>query len=473
MLGKERARVTVMGLGLFGGGVGAARFWAELGSRVTVTDRRSADELAPSLARLRDLSLRYVLGEHREEDFRTADVVVVNPAVKPDNPYLALARASGATIATEVGTVLRMVHGPSVGVTGSNGKSTTASLIGHVLSGWNRRTLVGGNLGGSLLPEMKRYWPSAPVVLELSSFQLHYLGEQRLAPRVAVVTNLAPNHLDWHGTLDAYYAAKRQILRHQDAGGAAVLNADDPALREWAPACHGRLGLYALEDPGSLHAAFVRRGRVVLRFCGHEAEVLPVADLPLPGTHNLQNALAACLAVGFVARTAAPLTAHLPSFEGLPHRLETVAERAGIRYVNDSIATTPESAIAGLQTVPGPLVLIAGGSDKGSDFTAFGRAVAEHAEAVVLIGLTADAVAAAVGAAGAAEKVHRAETLEAAVARAAALCPAGGAVLLSPACASHDMFASFEERGERFRACARGEAYGSDSAAREKGGADL
>ncbi|MFH0910387.1 MAG: UDP-N-acetylmuramoyl-L-alanine--D-glutamate ligase [Planctomycetota bacterium] len=451
MLGRERAKVTVMGLGRFGGGAGAACFWAGLGSTVTVTDLRTGAELSDSLEALRGISCRYVLGRHEEEDFRRADVVVVNPAVKPGNPFVELARKHGARIITEIGTVLRLLHGPTFGVTGSNGKSTTTSLLGAMLKAADPDTLVGGNIGGSLLSEIPTHPPSSPVVMEFSSFQLYYLGSQKMSPHVAVVTNLAPNHLDWHGSVEAYYAAKENLLRFQSPEDVAVLNAADPVLREWGGKTLGRTVFYAPDDPDTPNAAFVRDGGVVVRLGGREAHAFALREMRLPGPHNLMNALAAAAAAYAQLHETRPRAEGVANFAGLPHRLELVAAVQGVRYYNDSDATTPESAMAALRSFDCPRVLIAGGSDKGASFAELGRAIAREAHRAVLFGKTAPALRAAVEAAGGGGRVETARDLADAVARAREGCPEGGVVLLSPACASFDMFTDYEARGERFR----------------------
>jgi UDP-N-acetylmuramoylalanine--D-glutamate ligase len=451
-LGKRHARVTIMGLGLFGGGVGAARFWANLGSRVTVTDLRGREELEPSLRKLEGLGCTFVLGGHRQEDFIHADLVVVNPAVKPDNRFVTLAREHGAKITTEVGTLLRLVHGPLFAVTGSNGKSTTTALLGAVMQRAEPATLVGGNIGGSLLDAVREHRPSAPVVLELSSFQLHYLREQRRSPNIAVITNLSPNHLDWHRSLEAYYDDKRTILRYQFPEDAAVLNAADPILRSWADTCRQRVCLFSVEEPDWPNAVFVRDGTVVVRLGGLEKDAFPVEALGLPGRHNLENALAATGAAYLYLHSTSFFEEAFASFRGLPDRIELVGEKRGIRFFNDSIATTPEAAIAALQALEGPIVLIAGGYDKGADFGELGRVIAERAEASVLLGETAEAIREAVRDAGQGAAVVRVESFEDALERAVELCPRGGAVLLSPGCASYGLFRNYQERGERFRA---------------------
>ncbi|MCX7935195.1 MAG: UDP-N-acetylmuramoyl-L-alanine--D-glutamate ligase, partial [Planctomycetota bacterium] len=463
-------RILIMGLGLFGGGVGAARFWSDLGAEVTVTDLRTAAELAPSLEALRGTSCRFVLGEHREEDFRHCDLVVVNPAVRPDNRLLRLARSCGARITTEIGLVWRLATGPILAVTGTAGKSTTASLLGAMVKAFDPRTLVGGNLGGSLLPELKRHPPSAPIVLELSSFQLHYLKPQRIAPEVAVVTNLSPNHLDWHGTALRYYEDKRNIIRYQRADQWAILNAEDAALRQWAAEAPGRVIHVARSDPQTDDACFVSGmaagaeappadGRIIIRLQGEERALAEISALRLPGPHNLLNALQAAAAAYAFCREPRAVMAGLASFSGLPHRLEEVATWRGIKFVNDSKATTPEATILALRAFAGAAVLIAGGSDKGSSFAELGAAIAQHARAVVLIGATAARIKADIlrAAPAAAPPIYEAgDDFEAAVRKAAEACPAGGVVLLSPACASFDMFANYEARGERFREIVQG-----------------
>ncbi len=451
MLGQRHAKVVVMGLGSFGGGVGAARFWANLGSQVTVTDLKPAEEIQESIDALHGLPCRFVLGEHREADFAKADLVVVNPAVKPGNRFVRLARAAGARITTEIGTVFRLLHGPTFGVTGSSGKSTTTALLGAMLAAANPRTLVGGNLGGSLLDRLAGHPPTAPVVLELSSFQLHYLAAQKMSPCTAVVTNLAPNHLDWHGSVEAYYAAKENLIRFQYPEDVAVLNAEDPVLRTWARRARGRVALFARDDPDWPNAAFVRAGEVIVRMAGHEETAFPADALRLPGAHNLDNALAATAAAYLYARDVGPLARGAAEFTGLPHRLEHVATVDGVAWYNDSIATTPESAIAALRAFSCPKVLIAGGSDKGSSFEALGREIAREAHTALLLGATAPALRAAVEAAGGGAHTEIVPDLATALRRARACCPSGGVVLLSPACASYDLFRNFQDRGDQFR----------------------
>lgn len=227
-------RVTVMGLGLFGGGAGAARFFAERGAQVTVTDKRTEQVLHASIEALNDLPIRFVLGRHDDADFASADIVVVNPGVPDDSPHVKMAREAGARVEREMNLLFKLTpNNPKLAITGSNGKSTTTALLGEMLRLSDPRTLVGGNLGRSLLCDTANLKPGAPLVLELSSFMLDGMRELQESPHIAVVTNLSPNHLDRHITLENYYNAKKAILEYQSPDDVAVLNADDPEVSNW------------------------------------------------------------------------------------------------------------------------------------------------------------------------------------------------------------------------------------------------
>ncbi|GHV23426.1 UDP-N-acetylmuramoylalanine--D-glutamate ligase [Planctomycetales bacterium] len=447
-------RATVMGLGLFGGGVGVAKFLVTRGVEVTVTDLRDAETLRPSITALRDLPIRYVLGRHDERDFIDTDLVVVNPAVKFDHPLVQLAGDRHVPRQTEIGIVLAVHRGAQLAVTGANGKSTTTALLGAMVKAAVPATLVGGNIGGSVLENLTENPAAltAPLVLELSSFQLHYLSAEKWAPRVAVVTNLSPNHLDWHKDLAHYYASKRRLLRDQTATDYAVLNYADPRLRGWADAVGGAVIAAQELDAGTPNAVFSRGDEIVCRLDGEEKAVGDWRDFRLPGAHSRSNALQAAAAAAAFGKNADAVRRGLKNFTGLPHRLQKVAESGGKIFIDDSIATTPESAICGLDSFAAPVVVIAGGYDKGSDLTAFAHAVADRAFAAVLIGATAEKIADAARARNPQCRLIMAGTdFALAVKRAVEICPAGGVVLLSPACASYDMFRNFEERGERFR----------------------
>ena len=482
-------RVLVMGLGRFGGGVGVTRYLVQRGATVTVTDTDTPEHLAASVAQLADLPPGRVtlrLGEHRVEDFTAADLVVVNPAVKPDNPFVAAARAAGVPITSEIRLLVAELRARGVrvvGVTGTAGKSTTTAMIGHILrccrlpsplgGGWpvrepgegassphpftaaaTRHPLpnplpegegagapvpaihLGGNIGGSLLPTVDDIAARDVVVLELSSFMLHGLRDDGWSPHVAVVTNDSPNHLDWHGTFEAYAHDKQAILDFQGPADRAVLGTPlPPGLI--TPRTTRVVWLDGLET-------FVHTGPV---------------DLLVPGEHNRANAalaIEACAALGVERRAAA---AALADFAGLPHRLQLVAEHQGVRFFNDSKSTTPEAARLAIDAFAdaaapgaGPGVhLILGGYDKGSDLAPLARHAAARCRAVYCIGATGPALAAA---AATVPPPHAdivpSGTLEQAMLDIQPRLRAGDVVVLSPGCASWDQFTNYEQRGAVF-----------------------
>jgi len=418
-------RVTVMGLGRFGGGVAVARFLARAGARVTVSDRAKADSLADSLGALANVPLAAVhLGGHDEADFRQADVVVVNPAVRPDHPLLRLARQSGARLTSEMGLFLGLCRASVVGVTGSNGKSTTAALVATILEAAGRQTWLGGNIGRSLLEELDRIEPADVVVLELSSFQLAHLEPQTPTPGVALVTNFTPNHLDWHPNLDDYRQAKLRLLTGQSAEDLVVLGSGLETETAWTSAIRGRL--VHLIEPGGLPA------------------------LRVPGEHNRQNARLAATAPAAMGCPAEAIRQGLQSFCGLPGRLEVVAELQGRTLVNDTTATTPESVVAALAAFDRPVWLLAGGSDKGVDLGPMAEAIARCARGAAFFGATGPRLFDAVRRHGADFAGCACGTLEAALGWCWRRSQPGEAIVLSPGCASHDQFDNFEHRGQAF-----------------------
>lgn len=466
---RQYRRVTVMGLGLFGGGAGAARYFAELGAQVTVTDTASAEKLARSVESLDGYGITFVLGEHRRQDFIDADLVVTNQAVRPENSYLELARSHNIPIVTETGLALALNPAPWVGITGSAGKSTTTSLIAAMLREHDPATLLGGNIGGDLLTRVEAQPAGSPVVVELSSYQLTYVGHDMAegdvkSPQVAVLTNLSPNHLDWHPDMDDYIAAKQSLVHYQTAANWAVVNRDDPLLREWEAEIPGRIVWSSLDDSGCADACFVDGDAVVVRVGGVEVGRFSLARFRLFGRHNRVNAVQAVAAAWCMCGDAQAIETGLAAFPGLPHRLEVVAEVGGRLFVNDSKSTTPEAACTALAALEMPKVLIAGGYDKKSPFGELGREIQRRVAGVVLLGASAGRIREAVLAAAGERPVGMAtlamveagDDFARAVETAWRLTPEGGAVLLSPACASWGMFVNYEERGRVFRELAAG-----------------
>lgn len=472
MIDIRGKRVLVMGLGIHGGGLGVARFLAQQGATVIVTDLRGPDELGPSIAALGDLPIRYVLGEHREEDFRSADVVIRNPAVPRESRYLAIARAAGAAIEMEMTLFFRLCPGPILGVTGTKGKTTTTLLAGAMLQQIAADTVIAGNLRVSALEQLPRIGPHTPVALELSSWQLEGLSEARMSPRYACMTNILPDHLDRYGSFAAYAEAKEQIWRHQRPGDPIVLNAGDALTARMAAALGatraGDVVYFAgpEEEAGAWRngrCAYWRADQLLWRqgVQGDAELICDRGDVQLPGDHNLANiAAATALAKAFGVQTG-HIRQAIRSFTGIPHRLEYVRELAGVRYINDTAATAPDAAIAALHSFDAPIVLIAGGADKQLPFAALAQAIVSRAKAVVLLAGTATSkLELALRGAGMAEQPARAAPLTIAgpfddfaqaITAARKLAAPGDIVLLSPGCASFGMFRNEFHRGDEFR----------------------
>lgn len=446
-----------MGLGSFGGGTGAVKFLAARGAKVSVTDLRPRERLTESLSELADTPIeRFALGGHNEEDFRQAELLVVNPAVKRDNLFLNAALRAGVPATSEMNLFWKWNRAPVVAVTGSNGKSTTTAMTHAILAQLlqtrsGRRAWVGGNIGASLLPHVDQIRSDDLVVLELSSFQLADLDRMNVSPHVAIVTNFAPNHLDWHTDLEDYRRAKQTIVRWQSAKDIAVLNDDDQEVSGWTTAGR-RLG-FGWHDCGRA-GAFWNQDSVIVRVNEIEWRCPLQAWLRLPGRHNLANAMAATAAAVSLGASPDNVRAGLESFQALPHRLQWVADVAGRKFYNDSLATTPESVEVALESFEAPVILLAGGYDKQVDLSSMVRAIARNAKAVSLMGQTAPRLWELLQTES--EKSCRVsspmktfrESFEWAVAQS----DPGDIVLLSPGCASYDWFRNFADRGAQFAA---------------------
>lgn len=418
-------RVTIMGLGHFGGGAAAARWLARQGAIVTVTDLASREALADSLAELEGVSIaQFHFGGHCEDDFRNTDLVVVSPAVKPANRFLQIAAAAGVPTTSEIELFLSECRGRVIGVTGSNGKSTTAAMTAAILQADGRRVWLGGNIGVSLLDQLDQIGPDDWAVLELSSFQLWYLSADARWPEVSVVTNCTPNHLNWHGTFEHYAAAKQRLLTEQAPDALAVLNPLDAEVSGWGHLVRGRqLPLVA------------------------DREIPP---LLVPGPHNRINARCAATAVAGIGCGADAVRRGLASFVALPQRLELVAVVSGRRFYNDSTATTPESTIAAMHSLEGGVWLLVGGSDKGSDFQALSDAIANQARGAAFFGAVREKLRNLVNIRRSDFPCVAIETMGEALDWCWQRSRSGDSILLSPACASHDQFQNFRQRGELF-----------------------
>ena len=443
-------KALVMGLGVHGGGLGVARFLIERGAQVTVTDLRGPETLASSLEALSGLPIRFVLGEHREQDFREAELVVKNPGVPANSRFLQVARDHGAAIETEMTLFFRLCPGPMLGITGTKGKTTTTLLAGAMLREQFPDTVVAGNLRISALEQLAKIGPQTPVVLELSSFALEDLGAAKLSPRFACVTNLSPDHLDRYATMAEYGEAKRQIFLHQQPGDVLVLNQADATIAAWASDTLGSVIWFSTQRSHQAQIICDERGLWL-----SDTLVCPGDEIRLAGVHNRANiAAAAALATAFGV-TPANIRQALRSFSGVEHRLELVREIGGVRYINDTAATVPEAAIAALNSFSAPIVLICGGADKRLEFAVMAQAVLARAKAVLLLdGTATPRLAQALDAAHTADSPPISgpfADFAAAVQAAHNQAQPGDVVLLSPGCASFGMFRNEFHRGEEFR----------------------
>lgn len=426
-------RALVMGLGRHGGGAGVARFLAQRGAIVTVSDLSPADQLTGALDTLAGLDITYVLGEHREQDFTQQDFIVRNPAVPANNRYLQAAQAAGVPVYMEM-TLFFMECPPDrvVGVTGTKGKTTTTTLLGEILKADGRDVVVAGNLRVSALEQLARITEQTDVVLELSSFQLEGLPVIETSPRAAVLTNLMPDHLNRYPSLEAYFQAKHNIFRYQGNDGVLALNRDDPNSRPVERLAPGYVIWFSNED-----------------------DIPGASQSRLRGEHNRSNMAAAAAMASGLGVSREVIGRAIAEFPGVPYRQELIRVRDSVQFINDTAATTPDATIAALAVIDRPVVLIAGGADKELDFTRLGEVLARPecpVRAVVLLeGSATDKVAAAVGD----KAVGRYRDFAAAVERAASLARAGEVVLLSPGCASFGMFVNEFERGDQFNALVR------------------
>ncbi len=441
-------RVTVMGLGRFGGGVGVARWLAAGGARVTVTDLTTADKLAASIAELRDVNVEFRLGGHDERDFREADMVVVNPAVPDHSPFIQAAVSAGVPITTEINLFLERCRATCIGVTGSVGKSTITAMIGHVLERTQPlRVWLGGNLGRSLLDALPQIAPEHLCVLELSSFQLARTPALRWSPHVAVIANVTPNHLDWHGTFEHYLQSKLNICAFQKVDRDVAIVEDVAPLRAALASRRAHaddLACYGLDGD----VPVCRRAATLL---GEQRELCsrwPDLRLQTPGRHNRLNAAAALSVAETLGVSAEAAVTALADFPGLPHRLQRVGQSGGVTYYNDSKSTTPEAAITAMNSIDGPLLVILGGYDKKIDLRSAADHAARRARFAACIGQTGSWLRDAIrGAGGQAEHF---DSLASAVSACRSAARDGESILLSPGCASWDMFEDFRARGDAF-----------------------
>jgi len=439
-------RVLVVGLARTG--VATALFCASRGAAVTATDARTESEIGAEIAKLRQAGVALELGGHQEKTFLAQELIIPSPGVPADAPLLEAARGKRITIWSEIELAYRFLKGKLIGITGSNGKTTTTSLVGHILKNAGFSTILAGNIGTSLISRVDASRDDTVTVVELSSFQLELIETFR--PNIGIFLNLTPDHLDRHRTMEAYGSAKARIFENQTEEDAAVLNADDTATTPYAPT---RPMVYWFSRKRRIvQGACVSGEEIVFRRDGVEEAVLKRGEIPLAGAHNLENVLAAVAAARIAGAETSAIAKGVRSFAGVEHRLEFVAEIGGVRYYNDSKATNVDATLKALDAFPGRILVILGGKDKGSDYTLLQKPLREKAILALLVGAAAEKIEKQIAGSVA---IERAGDLERAVEIASTAARPGDIVLLAPACASFDQFQNYEHRGRVFKELVR------------------
>jgi UDP-N-acetylmuramoylalanine--D-glutamate ligase len=442
----RKKRVLVVGLARTG--VATALFCAGHNAIVSATETRSESELGDAPAKLRVAGVALELGGHTEKMFLAQDLIIPSPGVPADDAFLALARRKGITVWSEIELAYRFLEGKLIGITGSNGKTTTTTLVHHILQAGAMKAFLAGNVGTPLIGEVEKMDEGSTAVVELSSFQLELIAKFR--PNIGALLNLTPDHLDRHRTMEAYAKAKARIFENQTELDAAILNADDAASAKYAP--KKPQVFWFSRQKQVAQGACVHGDDIVVAHHGKEDRVMKVGEIPLAGAHNLENVLAAVIIARLAGVDATTIAKAVKSFPGVEHRLEFVTEIGGVRYYNDSKATNVDATLKALDAFPGRILIVLGGKDKGSDYTVLQRPLREKAILALLIGAAADKIEKQIAGSVA---IERAGTIERAVEAASLAARPGDVVVLAPACASFDQFENYEQRGRVFKQLVR------------------
>jgi UDP-N-acetylmuramoylalanine--D-glutamate ligase len=448
MIDYKGKRVAVIGAGI--SGLDACLYGIEKGANVTVLDQKSEDKLEDFVGRIKELNINRIFGPDYLKDLAKFDIIVRSPGVKLNTPEIQAAQARGTIITSP--TIEFFQHCPCliIGVTGTKGKGTTSSLIYEILKASGSDVYLAGNIGAPMLELLSRLTRNSKVVLELSSFQLQDLNK---SPHIGVITNVTVDHLDYHKTRDEYVKAKENIIKFQDSSDYAVLNLSDPTSSKFFSLTEGVSYFYQIE-PHDKEGCYIENGNFVLSNQGKKENIVAVNQLAILGKHNWFNAAAAILASHLTGAEPEAIKRGIQAFKGLEHRLEYVATINGVRYYNDSFGTTPETAIVAIEAFEEPIILIAGGSEKGSDFTNLGKKISQSSvKALILIGDMAGRIEESVVKAGGikGQIVKGLKSMHEIVAKSDSLASPKDVVLLSPACASFDMFKNYKERGMLFK----------------------
>ncbi|WP_051412083.1 UDP-N-acetylmuramoyl-L-alanine--D-glutamate ligase [Halonatronum saccharophilum] len=438
--------VTVVGLGKRTG-VETVKFLAQKGAKIIVTDMKNKCDLQEELCALADIDLKLDLGGHSLELILKSDLIIISPGVPNNIPLLREAREKSIEIISEVELAYRFCKAPIIGITGTNGKTTTTTLIGEIFNSTDKKVVVGGNIGRPLIQDLPYLNQDGVVVAEVSSFQLEEIKDFR--PKVSLVLNITPDHLDRHGSYEEYIKAKRRLLMNQESGDYTLLNYDDPIVREFANYTKGKVIFFSQREDVE-EGVYLKEDMVISNINNQVQELIKVEEIGIKGPHNLENTLAAIGVSLLMGIEKGDLIKTIKEFTGVEHRIEEVGQINGVRYINDSKGTNPVAAIKALETFNEPIILIAGGKDKKSDFSEFAQVVVDNVKDLILLGETVDIIKNEVEALGY-NNIHIVDSIKGAVKVSSKLAKEGDIVLLSPACASWDMFDSYEQRGRIFK----------------------
>ncbi|MFA6047983.1 MAG: UDP-N-acetylmuramoyl-L-alanine--D-glutamate ligase [Parcubacteria group bacterium] len=453
----KNKKITVMGLGLHGGGVAIAKFLCANGAVVTVTDIKSKEELAPSIEKLKNCkNITFVFNAHRPEDFTKVDMIIKNPAAPWTNKYVKMALDAGIPVESDSSLFFKFTKNEIIGVTGTKGKTTTATLIYEILKAAGKSVMKVGIGQVSVLDKIPELKKDTIVVFELSSWRLSALGRHKLSPKVAVITNIYPDHLNYYKTMEEYLNDKKYIFKNQTSSDWCVINQDDAKLDILEPEIKSQIIKFSKQKINSGKTVYAADGAIYLNNGIDEKKIIDVADIKIKGAHNRENIMAAIAAVSIYNIDPKIIKKTIAEFTGVAHRLELVRELNGVKYINDTAATTPESAIFGLNSYSEPIILICGGSDKNLDVAEFGAEIVRKAKGVIFLkGAATEKIIAAIKNNLPELEKFKSFSIVDSMAKAVELARleavSGDIVLLSPGAASFGMFQNEFDRGDKFK----------------------
>lgn len=452
----KNKKITVMGIGLHGGGVAVVKFLVGHGAKVIATDLRSKEQLSASLEKLKGLkNVQYVLGQHRMEDFSKVDMVIKNPAAQWNDKHIKFALENKVPVEMDSSLFFKLCKNPIIGVTGTKGKTTTSTLIYEILKAAGKNPVKIGISQVSVLDKLSLLKKDSIPVFELSSWRLSALGRAKMSPHIAVFKNIMPDHLNYYGTMDKYFQDKKYIFSNQKPKDSLIINGDDEALCEAVKETKSQVIRFSYSELKRSRAVFIDDGAIYLNNGIDVKKLIALKDITIPGQHNLSNVMAAIGAVFAWGLTATEIKKVLPQLKGVSHRLEFVRELAGVKYYNDTAATIPDAAVSALKAFEKPIILIAGGTDKNLDFTEFAKEICEKAKRLILLnGSATEKLLNKIKKCAEQSfisEIEMVDSMEDAVVSAKKLAEKDDVVLLSPGAASFGLFANEFDRGDKFK----------------------